>query len=159
MIELTPKEKRALAKKAWAQANRNKRNASNKLWREKNKEAIAVYKKAWRKQNKEQQALYDKLWKKLNPEKVNAQVSKRRTAKLNRIPKWLSLATLKEIEALYKLAVEKTKETGIKWHVDHIIPLQGKIVSGLHVPANLQVIPAVENLKKNNKFTENISAN
>jgi hypothetical protein len=152
MIELTPKEKRALAKKAWAQANRDKRNATNKLWRDKNKEAIAVYKKAWRKQNKEQQALYDKLWKKLNPEKVNAQVSKRRTAKLNRIPKWLSLATLKEIEALYKLAVEKTKETGIKWHVDHIIPLRGELVSGLHVPSNLQVIIGADNVRKCNQY-------
>jgi hypothetical protein len=159
MIELTSKQRRAAYKKAWNQANREKHNASNKLWRDENKEYIAVYKKTWRENHKDKQNLYNKLWKKLNPEKVNAQISKRRSAKLNRIPKWLNLDALREIENLYKLAIDKTKETGIKWHVDHIIPLQGKIVSGLHVPANLQVIPAVENLKKNNKFTNYIGAN
>ena len=159
MIELTSEQKRAAYKKAWNQANREKHNTSNKLWRDKNKEKITLYKKAWRERNKKQQALYDKLWKQLNSDKVNAQNNKRRCAKLNRIPKWINLETISQIKNLYKLAVVKTKETGIKWHVDHIIPLQGKNVSGLHVLANLQVIPAVENLRKNNKFADFIGAN
>jgi hypothetical protein len=46
----------------------------------------------------------------------------------------------------------RTKMTGIEWHVDHIIPLQGKNVSGLHTPYNLQVIPASWNTAKGNKF-------
>ena len=55
------------------------------------------------------------------------------------------------IEEAYSLAQLRTQMFGFPWHVDHIIPLQGKKVSGLHVPSNIQVIPALENVKKSNK--------
>lgn len=81
-----------------------------------------------------------------------ANVSKYAAAKLNRTPKWLNEFDLYVIKEIYDLAIRRTKIHGFMWHVDHIIPLKGKLVSGLHVPNNLQVIPATENLRKLNKF-------
>ena len=72
-------------------------------------------------------------------------------SKLSRTPKWLSEEDNWLIEEIYALAILRTKLHGFSWHVDHIIPLQGKLVSGLHVPKNLQVIPWLDNIKKANK--------
>ncbi len=64
-------------------------------------------------------------------------------------PKW---ANRDNINNIYKRCREISKISGIKHHVDHIVPLQGKMVSGLHVEANLQIITATQNLSKGNKF-------
>ena len=101
-----------------------------------------------RENNKE----YKKEWNKNNKDKINAYTAKRHTAKLNRTPAWLTEQDLKDIESFYTKTQELTEETGIQHHVDHIIPLQGELISGLHVPSNLQIIPAKENLQKGNKF-------
>jgi len=91
-------------------------------------------------------------WRTKNTHKVNAIEGKRRAAKMQRTPTWLSQKQLDEIEAFYEQSTQISESTGIKHHVDHIIPLQGEIVSGLHVPWNLQVISAFNNLSKHNKF-------
>ena len=69
--------------------------------------------------------------------------SNRRATKLNALPKW---ADLEKIKLIYKLRPDG-------YHVDHIIPLQGKKVCGLHVEYNLQYLLAKENMSKGNKFT------
>ena len=78
--------------------------------------------------------------------------SRYQQAKLQRTPSWLSKDDLWMIKEIYELAALRTKMSGFLWHVDHIIPIRGKNVSGLHVPSNLQVIPWIENVKKCNKF-------
>jgi len=91
-------------------------------------------------------------WAKANPEKVIANAMRRTKAKRLRIPKWLTKDHWDKIAALYKEAQRLTQETGIKHHVDHIYPLRGKTCSGLHVPWNLQVSIADDNLRKANKM-------
>lgn len=78
--------------------------------------------------------------------------AKRHAAKLHRTPAWLTVEDYWLIEQAYELAALRTKMFGFSWHVDHVLPLQGTKVSGLHVVGNLQVIPGIENVRKANKF-------
>lgn len=80
-------------------------------------------------------------WRKQNLEKKAYKEALRRATNLEATPKWSDLSKIKEIY----------KNCPIGYHVDHIIPLKGKNVSGLHVDYNLQYLPANENLKKSNK--------
>lgn len=90
-------------------------------------------------------------YQKNNKGKVNARTASRHAAKVQRTPKWLSKEEYLRIQCYYQVAAMRTRETGYQWHVDHIVPLQGTTVSGLHVPWNLQVIPATDNIKKGNR--------
>jgi len=82
-----------------------------------------------------------------------AKTRRYQAAKENRTPEWLTLEDNWMFEEIYALAALRTKIFGFQWHVDHVVPLQGKLVSGLHTPYNLQVIPASKNLSKSNQFT------
>lgn len=90
------------------------------------------------------------LWAKENRPTMNAHAAKRRARQLNATPPWLSDVDKAHINRTYKLAKLMEEITGDKYHVDHIIPLQGKNVCGLHVPKNLQVLRADLNLSKSN---------
>lgn len=78
--------------------------------------------------------------------------AKRNSAKLDRTPQWLTKEHLTEIREHYEIAAYLTQCFGVCYEVDHIVPLQVKHVSGLHVPWNLRVITESENNKKRNKF-------
>ena len=87
-----------------------------------------------------------------NKPRRNAITAKRHASKLKRTPSWLTKNNLELIKQFYREAKELETLTGIKHHVDHIVPLQGENVSGLHVPWNLQILTAAENCSKNNSF-------
>lgn len=155
--QATPELQKIYSKNAY-----NKQKANPALWAKKLSDD-----KEYRKDNKEKVYAAQLDWNKRNPEKVqamskrnrqnnkamrNANTVKRRVSKLNRTPAWLTVIDYERIQKEYKLAEILRKVTNQQWHVDHIIPLQGKIVSGLHVPSNLRVVVAKENIAKSNKF-------
>lgn len=117
-----------------------------------NREKRKEYYNEWCAKNPDKRLAANLAWQARNPEKVLAIKSTRRARELNAAPKWLTEQDKLEMRQKYLLAKIHESVTGMKWHVDHIVPLKGKKVCGLHVPWNLQVIPATENNRKNNKF-------
>jgi hypothetical protein len=97
---------------------------------------------------------YKQKYKEANPDMYKELVSLRRRRFRQATPNWLTATQRMEIRLKYRLAIELSRATGIRHAVDHIIPLQGEEVCGLHVPWNLQVIPQTENLKKSNKLVD-----
>jgi hypothetical protein len=132
--------------------NRAKTAAQRVHYREKNKEILRQKKLEYRQNNKQRLIEWSNNYYLLNKDKYAARTAKRRASILLRTPKWLSAEQLKEIETEYALREWCSKVMGEEYHVDHIVPLQGKKVSGLHVPWNLRVILATENIRKRNKF-------
>lgn len=93
-----------------------------------------------------------KLWAKNNPQKEYARWLRRQQAKQQRTVSWdTELTDLVVIEGL-DLCKTLEKITGVVWHLDHIVPLRGVNVSGLHVWNNFQVLPASVNISKGNKW-------
>jgi len=95
----------------------------------------------------DKQRAYVAAWKRDNAHAPRAHNASRRTAKLLRQPVW---SEKQQIRAVYKCAARLTKCLQTQFHVDHILPLQGQLVSGLHVMSNLQVISAAANSRKKN---------
>lgn len=151
----------------WMRANNS---PAKQRWKEENKERLRQYSRAWIDRNPEQRREIEKNWKSRNPDRVaeynaksgakwsrensgkrNALTMKRKAAKLQRTPPWVDHSEIKEI---YDLAAEVSKKTGVPHEVDHIIPLHGRAVSGLHVPWNLQVITRRANRSKGIRLIE-----
>ena len=107
---------------------------------------------SWKNKNKEELKKYKKEYAAKKQFKLTSLQRKRHASKLQRTPAWLTPFDNLYIECLYSLAAMRSKHSGEKWHVDHVIPLQGKTVSGFHVPSNLRVVPAAYNLSKHNNY-------
>ena len=154
-------------KRRWAAANREKVNAAREKWLQENPEKRRVAVRNYdathpdvviRKARKYYWNHVDKVraahrsWCEANPGICNALRAKRHAAKLQATPPWLTTEQLKQITQFYIEARRLFELDGVRRHVDHIYPLQGKTCSGLHVPWNLQILTKTENLKKRNKL-------
>lgn len=156
-LDLT-KTKEKVQKKYQANAEklRAKRRAAYARNPEPEKTISKIRSAEWRRLNPNHEGtkIAKQLYSQSPQGKVRAYINcaKRRASKLQRTPKWLNEIDFERIENEYRLAALLTKVTRSPWHVDHVIPLQGKFVSGLHVPSNLRVLQASENIAKANKY-------
>ena len=116
-----------------------------------NRDKILEQQRVYRIENRDRLKSELSAWKSANRARCTALEVKRYAAKMKRTPPWLTDSHNAEILGFYEKSARLTAETGIKHHVDHIHPLQGKAVSGLHVPWNLQVLTATENQSKGNR--------
>ena len=115
-----------------------------------NKDKINEKSKIWVAANRERHNAKCNRWAKANPDKVNARTARRYAAKTQATPEWLSEDDQWVIVEAYDLAQLRTKMLGGKWEVDHVVPLRGRGVMGLHVPWNLRVVPMQQNRRKSN---------
>lgn len=133
--------------------NTEKAYNATKIWKIKNKDKDRATTKTWRLANADKVRATRRAWQHTNSAKMNAKNAKRRAKKLAATPKWLTVENWNEIMEFYILAQELAwlNQDGMAFHVDHIIPLQGVEVCGLHVPWNLQLLPARDNKVKGNR--------
>lgn len=146
------KEKCSAISKGWQKKNHDKYRDSQRRHRENNKMIFMERTRAWRERNPEQVVEYSRRYRKDNKENVLANNAKRHSARMRAVPAWFSELDEFMVQQAYELAAEREASTGIEWHVDHMIPLRAKKACGLHCADNIQVIPAVMNLSKNNKM-------
>lgn len=129
-----------------------KDKAYSKAYHERNREKIAEMRARYHVANREKSIARNKAYAKEHPESVAAASQKLRAKRMKRVPCWygdLDDFVAKEAALLCR---DRKVATGIDWHVDHMIPMNARKVSGLHVWNNLQVIPAFLNSYKLNKM-------
>jgi hypothetical protein len=139
-------------KKAWALKNKEK----VKQYELKNKDKRHLYAKSWALKNIEKVILNHKLYKLKNKEKVYEWNKKRMESKKSSVPKWYGEFDKFLITEAFHLAIKRNAQTKLKWHVDHMIPLNAKEACGLHCGNNIQVIPQrLNNIKVNKMILTN----
>lgn len=180
-------EKCAEQKRKYREANKEKVNAAIKLWREANPDYGKAIAARWREENPERykaskKASYEKHREKRiaeakeyaekNREKVLAghrakyrrhqdryiaYAHDRRARELRAMPAWDAELTDLTLREAADLAKRRKAISGVNWHVDHIVPLKGKNVCGLHVWNNIQLLTEAENRRKGCSFNQGAS--
>lgn len=126
-------------------------NLANKQYRIDNKEEIKKKVSEYRLKNKGIYSAKQRQWRQENKGKVAAISANRRFVNKSASPPWLSDIHRAQIQWYYKAAEMFKKDSGVKYDVDHIHPLNGSNFSGLHVPWNLQIIKSFDNCSKGNR--------
>lgn len=149
-----PKKINAMNKQKWLNRDAEKEKKRSAEWRKNNKDKIKISSKKTYEKIKDRIRVTRQKWEQNNKGVRRAIVAKRRAIKIQATPKWLTKEDFLKIESFYILAGKLTKETGIIYEVDHIIPLNNEMVSGLHHWNNLQILTEEQNRSKSNKIID-----
>lgn len=141
----------AASSRKWYAANREAALLADKMQRHKNLEKFLARERASYAKRAARRAETAREWRSKNKDRIAFHAAKRRSDLAKRTPIWLTAQHLAEMVYFFTEAARLTRETGAQHHVDHVVPLRGRTVSGLNVPWNLQVLPAIDNLKKSNR--------
>jgi len=132
----------------WRAENEAREKDNDRKWYSKNRERQLAATRRWLIENKERKKETNRRWLVENKGAANAITARRRFRKFQATPGWLSSAHSEQIKLFYEAAAANAV------HVDHIVPLRGEDVCGLHVPWNLQLLDKVSNSNKGNKLTK-----
>ena len=131
----------------WAAENRERMQELQRKWDEENRQRRIEIGREWRERNPGKSKEFCRDWAQRNKGRIAAHAAARRKRVKRATPAW---ADMLEIVDFYSARPEGH-------HVDHVIPLRGKLVSGLHVPENLQYLPGEMNMRKKNKFDPDVA--
>lgn len=131
--------------------------AAGDRWREKNRADLVRRTREWREANVEAVLAYRKAYEARTTDQSAARASLRRARLLRATPPWLTETQKAGINAHFAEARRLSTESGLKYSVDHVVPLRGATVCGLHVPWNMRVIPLIENIRKNATFCDSMT--
>lgn len=155
------RDRQKIADRKFYIANHEERKSNTRAWESANQEKVSAYRieyyainrekklaasREWHIKNAKKVSERKRAWNQSYPEKAREISARRHARKINAMPKWLTKVELANIKIIYAQAVHA------RMTVDHIVPLQGRLVCGLHVPWNLQLLPFLDNVRKSNRF-------
>ncbi len=135
-------------KKEYRKENKKQLNAKSKEWRNNNRKRVKLYNDEYRKKHSKKTKEWSRKYHKRNPQVAKLTKIKYRSKRKQATPLWYEKKLVRQV---YLMRDELSKMWGIQLHVDHIVPLQGKNVCGLHCWDNLQLLEASINVAKGSK--------